>query len=111
MTLHDFLNYIILPMLSLSVILVFIRFMIGPTVTDRVVAFDLMIVTGMGIIAVYSIIHNQPTFLDIAMIFALIAFLSTTALSYYLKKSQRTKEEIKANREKQAINKLDDDSN
>lgn len=84
--LYDFLYYIILPVLTLSAVLVFVRFVLGPTIADRVVAFDLLIVIGMGIIAVYSIITDQPTFLDIAMIFALIAFLGTTAMSYYLKK-------------------------
>ncbi len=93
MSLHDFLYYIVLPMLSASALLVFVRFLMGPTIADRVVALDLLIVIGMAIIAMYSIISEQPTFLDIAMIFALIAFLSTTALSYYLKKSQKSREQ------------------
>lgn len=84
--LYDFLYYIILPALTISALLVFIRFVLGPTIADRIVAFDLLIIIGMGIIAIYSIITDQPTFLDIAMIFALIAFLGTTAMSYYLKK-------------------------
>lgn len=84
--LFDFLYFIILPVLTVSAVLVFVRFVLGPTIADRVVAFDLLIVIGMGIIAIYSIITDQPTFLDIAMIFALIAFLGTTAMSYYLKK-------------------------
>jgi multicomponent Na+:H+ antiporter subunit F len=86
-------------MLSLSALLVFVRFILGPSIADRVVALDLLIVIGMGIIALYSIIYDQPTFLDIAMIFALIAFLSTTALSYYLKKSHRAREKHKSGKE------------
>jgi multicomponent Na+:H+ antiporter subunit F len=54
-----------------------------------VIALDLIITTGIGIIAVYSIITNQPAFLDIAMILALIAFLSTVAFSYYLEKRNK----------------------
>jgi multicomponent Na+:H+ antiporter subunit F len=75
--------------LTISVILVFVRFIKGPTISDRVIALDLLITIGIGIIAVYSIISNQPTFLDIAMILALIAFLSTVAFSYYLEKSEK----------------------
>jgi multicomponent Na+:H+ antiporter subunit F len=89
MNLHDYLYYIILPILALSVVLVFIRFLKGPTLSDRVVALDLLITIGIGIIAVYSIISNQPTFLDIAMILALIAFLGTVAFSYYLEKREQ----------------------
>lgn len=89
MNVYDFLYYIILPVLSFSVLIIFVRFVKGPTVSDRVVALDLLITTGVGIIAVYSIVTDQPTFLDIAMILALIAFLGTVAFSYYLEKRER----------------------
>jgi multicomponent Na+:H+ antiporter subunit F len=89
MTIHDYLYYIVLPILSVSAVLVFIRFLLGPSLSDRVVALDLLITIGIGIISVYSIVTNQPTFLDIAMIFALIAFLGTVAFSYYLEKRKK----------------------
>ena len=89
MTVNDYLYFIILPVLSVSVLLIFVRFLIGPTLSDRVVSLDLLITTGVGIIAVYSIITDQPTFLDIAMILALIAFLGTVAFSYYLEKREK----------------------
>jgi multicomponent Na+:H+ antiporter subunit F len=79
----------VLPVLAVSALLIFIRFLMGPSLSDRVVALDLLITTGIGIIAVYSIITNQPTFLDIAMILALIAFLSTVAFSYYIEKTKK----------------------
>ena len=89
MTLDDYLYYIILPILALSILLVFIRFMIGPTISDRIVAVDLLITIGIGVIAVYSILTNQPTFLDIALIFGLIAFLGTVAYSTYIEKRKK----------------------
>ncbi len=89
MTVDNFLYYIILPILSISVLLVFVRFLMGPSISDRVVALDLLITIGIGIIAVYSVISGKPTFLDIAMILALIAFLSTVAFSYYLEKREK----------------------
>ena len=89
MSLYDFLYYIILPILALSSVLVFIRFLLGPSLSDRVVSLDLLITIGIGIISIYSIITNQPTFLDIAMILALIAFLGTVAFSYYLEKRDK----------------------
>lgn len=89
MNLYEYLYYIILPVLTISTVIIFIRFLKGPTLSDRVVALDLLLTTGIGIIAVYSIHTNQPTFLDIAMILALIAFLGTVAFSYYLEKREK----------------------
>ena len=89
MSLYDFLYYIIIPVLSLSGLLVFVRFLIGPNLSDRVIALDLLITIGIGIIAIYSIVNNKPTFLDIAMILALIAFLGTVAFAYYLEKRRK----------------------
>lgn len=89
MTLNDYLYYIILPILSLSAVLVFIRFLLGPSLPDRVVALDLLITVGIGIISVYSILTNQPSILDIALILGLIAFLGTVAFSYYLEKRNK----------------------
>jgi multicomponent Na+:H+ antiporter subunit F len=89
MNLDNFILYGILPVLSLSTILVFIRFLKGPSIVDRVVSFDLMVVIGIGAIVVYSILTDQPTFLDIAMVVALIGFLSTVAFAYYLEKRNR----------------------
>lgn len=89
MTLQEYIHYIIIPILSFSGVLVFIRFLIGPSLSDRVVALDLLITIGIGIIAVYSIVNKRETFLDIAMILALIAFLSTVAFSYYLEKRKK----------------------
>jgi multicomponent Na+:H+ antiporter subunit F len=89
MTVNEFLYFIILPMLTVSVLLVFYRFLLGPSLSDRVVALDLLITIGIGVIAVYAILTDQSSFLDIAMILALIAFLGTVAFSYYLEKREK----------------------
>tara|TARA_R110000850_G_scaffold190308_2_gene316207 strand:- start:44157 stop:44432 length:276 start_codon:yes stop_codon:yes gene_type:complete len=89
MTLHDYLYFILLPILAVSIVLLFIRFLMGPSIVDRVITLDLLITTSIGVIAIYSITTNQPTFLDISMILALIAFLGTVAFSYYLEKRNK----------------------
>ncbi len=86
MTFFNYLDYIILPLLSISMVLTFIRFIKGPKVVDRVIALDLIITIGIAFITVFSIRTKQELFLDVAMILALIAFLSTVAFSYYLDK-------------------------
>ncbi|RZK81217.1 MAG: cation:proton antiporter [Pedobacter sp.] len=89
MTLDQYLDYVIFPILILSVILVFIRLCKGPDVVDRVIALDLMITIGIAIITLYSIRIGEEIFLDVAMIFALIAFLGTIAFSFYLDKQEK----------------------
>lgn len=89
MSIQDYLEYVIIPILVLSELLVFIRFIKGPSVIDRVVALDLIVTIGIGIISIYSIITSRSDFLDIAMILALIAFLGTVAFSYYLEKRNK----------------------
>lgn len=88
MTLSTYIDYVILPILAISLLLVFIRLFKGPTVVDRVIALDLLITIGVSIITAYSISTRQSTFMDVAMILALIAFLSTIAFSYYLEKKE-----------------------
>lgn len=89
MSIYSFLYYVILPVLAFCTLIIFVRFLKGPSLSDRVVALDLLLTTGIGIIAVYSILTDQPSFLDIAMVLALIAFLGTVAFSYYLEKREK----------------------
>lgn len=86
MTLEEYLYFVIMPVLAFSVLLVFIRFLKGPTLSDRVMSLDLLVTIGIGFAAVYAILNEESTILDIAMIFALIALLATVAFSYYLEK-------------------------
>ncbi|HIY75350.1 MAG TPA: cation:proton antiporter [Candidatus Sphingobacterium stercorigallinarum] len=88
MSLETYFDFVILPILTISVLLVFIRLFKGPTVVDRVVALDLIITIGIGIITVYSIRQEQEVLLDVAIILALIAFLGTIAFSYYIEKQK-----------------------
>lgn len=90
MTLNDYLYFVILPVLAVALLLVFYRFIIGPSIADKVIALDLSITIGIGIIGIYSIVSEQSTLLDTAMILALIAFLGTVAFSYYLEKRSKS---------------------
>jgi multicomponent Na+:H+ antiporter subunit F len=86
MTLINYLDYVIIPILAVSMIITFIRLIRGPRVVDRVIALDLIITIGIGFITVFSIRSGKELFMDVAMILALIAFLGTVAFSYYLEK-------------------------
>ncbi|MBN2548883.1 MAG: cation:proton antiporter [Anaerolineales bacterium] len=82
----DILWSLILSLLSLSLILAFIRLSRGPSLPDRVIALDIAITMVMGIISVYAVQNNQPAFLDVALILALLSFLGTVAFAYYIER-------------------------
>lgn len=89
MTVEDYIAYVVMPIICLAVFFIILRFIKGPQVVDRVVALDLMITVGVAFITLFSIVVNNPMFLEEAMIMALIAFLSTVAFSYYIFKRKR----------------------
>lgn len=73
-------------LLSAAFFLAFIRLARGPSLPDRVVALDLLASLSVGWIALYAIATNQPVFLDVAIVLALISFLGTVGFAYYIAK-------------------------
>jgi multicomponent Na+:H+ antiporter subunit F len=75
---------VVLGVLALAVVLGFVRLLRGPSLPDRVVAFDLLATVCVGISAVYSMAYDQPVFLDVAVVLALISFVGTVAFARYI---------------------------
>lgn len=72
--------------LSVSLLLSFVRLLIGPTLPDRVVALELMASLTVGFIGVHSIASQRFAFLDVAMVLALTAFLAAVGFARFLEK-------------------------
>ncbi len=75
--------------IGLSILFIFIRLVIGPSIEDRIVALDLLSANAIAFIAVYSIQSGTTTFLDVGVILALLAFLGTVAFAFYLERRTR----------------------
>ena len=75
--------------LMISAVLAFIRLVRGPQGADRVVALDLISVLIVAFLGAYAVPADDTSFLDVAIAYALIAFLGTVALSRYLLRSRR----------------------
>lgn len=84
MSVENYFLFIVFPILCLALLLVMIRLIKGPKFADRIVALDLIITIGIAIIGVFAILSEKSTFMDAAMLLALIGFLGTIAFSYYL---------------------------
>ena len=79
---------IALILLLLSMALVLIRLIKGPQAADRVVALDLISILIVAFLGAFTIYSGHTSFLDVAIAYALVAFLGTVALSRYLLRSK-----------------------
>ena len=70
-----------------SLVLGFVRLAIGPTFSDRVVALDMMSVSIVAFCALYAVKTGVSSFLDIAIVVALIGFLATVALARFAERA------------------------
>jgi multicomponent Na+:H+ antiporter subunit F len=86
MTLSLWMTILALPVLVAGVILVFIRLLRGPSLPDRVIALDILSVLGIGIIVAFAIATDQPVFIDVASVLALVSFLGTVAFAAYVER-------------------------
>jgi len=77
-------QYIVFPILSISMLMGFARLWIGPGTPDRVVALDLLMSLGIGLIVYFAIHTGNSVFLDVATVVALISFLGTIGFAYYV---------------------------
>jgi len=62
------------------------RLVVGPTVADRAVALDAIMVHILALIVVFAIRESTPDYLDAAMVIAILSFLSTVAIGKFMKK-------------------------
>ena len=75
-----------LRMLSVALLLAFVRLARGPSLPDRVVALDLVSILAAAIAATYAVAAAQAVFLDVAIVLALISFLGTVAFARYVER-------------------------
>ena len=79
-------SVIALAMLSVALLLAFVRLVRGPSLPDRVIALDLISILAAGITATYAIATGQAVCLDVGIVLALISFLGTVAFARYIEK-------------------------
>ncbi len=71
-------------MLLAAIVLTLIRLVRGPSLPDRVVAFDLLALLAIGVLALAAWRLGVEAVLDAALILALLAFVATVAFSRFV---------------------------
>jgi len=78
-------------LLAISLLLCFIRLLLGPDVPNRTVAFDLIAVHAVGIFALFAVQRSSEVLLEGAIITAVLGFLGTVMLGRFLERGQTNK--------------------
>lgn len=77
---------IALGLVIVSMLLIFWRVLVGPTLSDRVIAADLFATMALSLIAIYVIRTGEPAFLDAGLVLTLVSFLGSVAFAKYLER-------------------------
>jgi len=75
---------IVFVLIGIGLLFASVRLIIGPTVADRVVSLDTFNVIVIGIIVLLSFVFERALYLDIAIVYAILAFLETIVFARYL---------------------------
>lgn len=60
----------------------------GPSVADRIIAINVISTKVTVMILLLSIVLNQTAYMDVALIYALVGFITTISVSKYLAKGK-----------------------
>ncbi|MET0146137.1 MAG: monovalent cation/H+ antiporter complex subunit F [Ilumatobacteraceae bacterium] len=70
--------------LGMAATLYLFRLLRGPSLSDRVIGIDGVIVTGMSLIIVQAMDTGNGAFLPTAVVLALVSFISTSVVARYI---------------------------
>lgn len=76
--------YVVYSLVGLGVLFALIRLIAGPNIADRVVSLDTLNVTIIGVISLLALAFENSLFLDIAIVYAILAFLETIVFARYM---------------------------
>jgi multicomponent Na+:H+ antiporter subunit F len=71
---------------GVAFLLALYRFFKGPSLADRVVAFDVLTVIAVSAIVLIAFIEGRGIYLDVALVYALLSFLGVIAVARYLER-------------------------
>jgi multicomponent Na+:H+ antiporter subunit F len=76
----------IIVLISFALFLSLFRFLKGPTLTDRIVAFDVMSIIATALLVMLCVHFHREVYLDVALVFGLIGFLGTVVYGRFIEK-------------------------
>ncbi|MFO8051718.1 MAG: cation:proton antiporter [Thermoplasmatota archaeon] len=74
--------------IGLSILIALIRLFLGPTSPDRVVALDTVNTLIVGMMIVLGAFYEEVIFIDIAIVYAVLSFVTTLFIAKYIEGSK-----------------------
>ena len=71
---------------GIALLLSLVRFMIGPSPADRILAFDVITIISITGIVISALVENRGIYLDVAIVYALLSFLGVIIVARFLEK-------------------------
>lgn len=69
--------------LFLAIVLGFVRLKAGPSLLDRILAFDLIVTGVVGLIVLLSVQWDTPLYLEAILVVSLMGFFTTVVFVFY----------------------------
>ena len=83
----DFMNLsfiIAFILVAVAQVMSMIRLVIGPSVGDRILALDTMVVNAIGLIVLLGIVQGSRIYFEVTLIIAMLGFVSTVAYARFV---------------------------
>ena len=77
-------NIIVFSLMGLGILFAVARLILGPNLSDRVVSLDTVNMIVIGVIVALASYFKSDLYLDIAIVYGVLAFLETIAFARYL---------------------------
>ncbi len=74
-------------LIALAFILIIIRFLIGKTVADRIIALDVLTVSSIGMLVILAQMFERVIYLDVAIVYGILSFIGVIVIAKYMEKS------------------------
>jgi multicomponent Na+:H+ antiporter subunit F len=74
--------------LAICVIIALVRLMLGPTIPDRIVALDTINTIVIVIMIVLGAAYKEIILIDVAIVYALLSFVTTLFIAKYIEKGK-----------------------
>lgn len=80
----EFILPVAISMIAIALILNTYRIIIGPSLSDRVLALDTLSINAIALIILVSLFLDTALYFEAALLIALMGFIATVALSKYI---------------------------
>jgi multisubunit Na+/H+ antiporter MnhF subunit len=77
-----------LAVVGISMVIAMARLLMGPSIPDRAMAFDTIMIHVVALIAIYAALVRQTILLDSIIIVAILGFLGTVALARFIEEGR-----------------------